>query len=238
MALDVLLRIRGAVDGVAQAVDEAEAELNTMGDGVDSQAIAGRIGRGLGGALKAVNWIGLAAQAAEWLIAGMDEAMAASPEGEGTQEALDELGTALDELRTTILVPIIPVIKAVATALGIVVRIVAGAAKALSGLIDLAAQVVRDIATELDKLLGPLQDIQSKIEGLIGDIARFLGLAQEANGLGNGLSSPGDFSAPAPAGMRVTVNTGADPTAVIRAVRTYGRWHGGRASFDRQLRRG
>lgn len=101
--------------------------------------------------------------------------------------------------------------------------------------------IIRDVlAGAIDTIMGPLQGFLDLVGQAIDALAElFKGrqdLAELAASEGTSTEIPGR-SAPAMAGARITINTGADPGAVVRSIRRYSAANGGGRAFARNVTR-
>jgi hypothetical protein len=135
--------------------------------------------------------------------------------------ALELIATAI----TNTLDGISNVVDAVTGAIGTLQSFLQDVQTAVQGAIDGVVGFFQDIKDGIDKLLQPIKDAVKPITDLLDSI---FGKAESAPTPDGGQRTTGGFSAPPPGlmamgrgGTTINVYTGADPRAVVRALRRY-----------------
>lgn len=175
--------------------------------------------------------------------------------------ALMPLLEALAELTTAILPLLVPLVGLLADAMGIVGRIVTDVVvPIIDKLVELAGDLQGKLQELIDKVLTPIQGVLDKVSGAINGmfdaIQKVLGPIQEfIDKVAGAIQAVKDFdvlpdinlpdigreggiiggNAAGTSIVNVTIHSGGDPQAVVRAVRKWAYNNGGAAGFQRAL---
>ncbi len=116
---------------------------------------------------------------------------------------------------------------------------------AVRGMFDLVGQVINAVTgffqpllDAVNAILGPIGSLLGTVGDLIGDLGEALGLSTDLTDESKkwaAVESGGSFGTPVNQGAMITINTGADPGAVTRAIRRYAASNGGGRAFTRNV---